>query len=62
MKKIEVVISAKGETTVQTTGYAGPECLEASKWLETAIGTVTAERKTSEFFQLSQSQQQEVRE
>jgi hypothetical protein len=35
---IEVTVSPKGETTVQTKGYAGADCLEASKWLEQVLG------------------------
>ncbi len=43
---IEVVVSPKGETTIQTKGYAGPNCLQASKFLEQALGLVTNDRKT----------------
>ena len=61
MKTIEVLISPTGASEVQTKGYAGPECLEASRWLESALGTVAAERKTSEFFS-AETQQQEVQQ
>ena len=44
---IEVTVSPKGETTVQTKGYAGAECLKASKYLE-ALGVVASDRKTTE--------------
>ena len=33
---IEVLVSPQGETTVQTKGYAGPDCLQASRFLEQA--------------------------
>src|SRR5262245_32480727 len=33
---IEIVVSPKGEATVRTKGYAGGDCLQASKWLENA--------------------------
>jgi hypothetical protein len=46
---IEVVVSPSGETTVQTKGYAGGACLAASQFLE-ALGVVSADRKTSEFY------------
>jgi hypothetical protein len=46
---IEVVISPQGEATVQTKGYAGSDCLQASKFLEAALGVVTTDKKTSEF-------------
>src|SRR5208282_3195895 len=31
---IEVIVSPQGEATVQTKGYAGADCLQASKFLE----------------------------
>ena len=47
---IEVIVSPKGEATVQTKGYAGGDCLAASKFLEQALGVTTAEIKTAEFY------------
>lgn len=55
---IEVVVSPKGETTVQTKGFVGGDCLQASKWLEQALGVNAGERKTAEFFQIAQAEQQ----
>jgi hypothetical protein len=48
-KVIEIIVSPKGETTVQTSGFAGGECREASKFVEQALGQRTGERLTSEF-------------
>jgi hypothetical protein len=50
-KIIEVTVSLRGETTVQTQGYTGGDCLAASKFLEQALGISAADRKTAEFFQ-----------
>ncbi len=47
---IEVVVSPQGETTVQTKGYAGSDCLKASQFLEQALGVASADRKTGEFY------------
>jgi hypothetical protein len=59
---IEVVVSPQGQTTVQTKGYAGADCLQASKFLEQALGVSTADEKTAEFYQAaSVSQRQESR-
>ena len=55
---IEVVVSPQGEATVQTKGYAGGDCLRASKFLEDALGVVAQERKTAEFYQPVQAEQQ----
>ncbi len=48
---IEVIVSPSGETTVQTKGYAGSDCLQASRFLEQALGAKTSDRPTSEFYQ-----------
>lgn len=55
---IEVIVDPQGETTVRTTGYSGRSCLDASRWLEEALGIVVAERKTEEFFATAEEQQQ----
>jgi hypothetical protein len=47
---IDVIVSPQGETTVQTRGYAGGDCLQASKFLERSLGIVATEQKTTEFF------------
>ena len=48
---IQVTVSPRGEATVQTKGYAGADCLQASKFLEQALGITTADEKTAEFYQ-----------
>ena len=55
---IEVVVSPTGEATVQTKGYSGGDCLRASRFLEQALGTATADRKTEEFYQTAPVEQQ----
>jgi hypothetical protein len=55
---IEVIVSPTGETTVQTKGYAGADCLSASRFLEQALGVTTAELKTAEYHQTVPTQQQ----
>lgn len=47
---IEVIVSPTGETSIQTKGYTGADCQQASKFLEQALGIATADRKTSEFY------------
>jgi len=54
---IEVTVSPTGETTVQTKGYAGADCLQASKFLEQALGVVATDRKTGEFYSPTEMQQ-----
>jgi hypothetical protein len=55
---IEVTVSPVGEVTIQTKGYAGADCLQASKSLEQALGVTTAERKTAEFYAAASTQQE----
>ena len=55
---IEVVVSPTGETTVQTKGYAGADCLLASRFLEQALGITTSDRKTAEYHLTAPVQQQ----
>ncbi|MGE3805247.1 MAG: DUF2997 domain-containing protein [Gemmataceae bacterium] len=59
MRIIEVVVRPNGETTVQTRGFAGSDCVQASKFLENALGTVVNDVKTAEFYGTN-SQQQEI--
>jgi hypothetical protein len=54
---IEVTVSPQGEATVQTKGYSGGDCLRASKFLEEALGSSTAERKTADYYQFVPSEQ-----
>lgn len=55
---IEVTVSPQGETKIQTKGYEGPRCQEASKFLEQALGVTTADRRTSEFYVQTPAEQQ----
>ncbi len=56
-KVIEIVVDLKGEATVQTRGFTGSECREASKFVEQALGQGTAETLTAEFHQGQQADQ-----
>jgi Protein of unknown function (DUF2997) len=54
---IEVIVSPQGEATVQTKGYTGGDCLQASKFLEESLGIAAADRRTAEFYQSVPSEQ-----
>lgn len=49
MKVIEVIVAADGSTRVETKGFNGAECKQASRFLETALGRRIDETLTSEF-------------
>lgn len=55
---IEITVSPKGEVNVQTKGYAGGDCLSASRFVELALGIVVSEQKTAEFYQPAAVEQQ----
>jgi len=59
-KTIEIIVTPDGQTSVQTLGFSGPSCREASRFVEEALGRATDERLTSEFYQ-TPSVQQDVR-
>jgi len=50
-KIIEITVSPTGETTVQTKGFTGSSCREASKALERALGVVQSDTPTAELYQ-----------
>ena len=54
---IEITVSQTGQTDVQTKGFSGGECREASKFLEEALGQRDSETLTAEFHQSAQQQQ-----
>ena len=56
-KIIEVLISPTGETTVQTKGFAGEACRQASGWLEKALGIASNDRNTAEFYEAVNTEQ-----
>jgi len=56
-RTIEIIVSPKGETSVQTLGFAGPSCREASKFVEDALGQRLSEKLTAEFHHSQAAQQ-----
>jgi hypothetical protein len=62
MKKIiRVIVGPKGETKIETTGFSGGECREASRFIEQALGQPVSEQLTPEFYQ-AQSTQPQIRQ
>ena len=56
-RTIEIVVSPTGQTQVQTKGFVGSECRQASQFIEQALGQRTGEQLTSEFHQQANQQQ-----
>jgi hypothetical protein len=55
---IELIVSPDGTSKIETKGFTGAGCQEASKFLESALGLRQAEKLTAEFYSQAVSQQQ----
>jgi hypothetical protein len=61
VKTIEITVSSTGQTSIETKGFSGAECRQASKFIETALGQRTDELLTGEFY-AQESQPQRLQE
>jgi hypothetical protein len=61
LKTIIVIVAKDGGTQVETNGFAGSTCQQASRFIEEALGVRQSERLTAEFY-AQQSSQQQVQE
>ena len=61
-KIIEVIVSPKGETRVETKGCQGTGCRLASQFVEVVLGKRTAEQQTAEFFQQDEQVGEDLRQ
>ncbi len=59
MKTIEITVSPAGETRVETKGYAGTACRDATKLLERALGVVASDTPTAEMYQQQPAEQRQ---
>jgi hypothetical protein len=60
-KIIEVIVSPKGGTKIETKGFVGGECRPAGRFMEDALGVRANEKLTAEFYQ-QQSTGQSIQE
>ena len=54
---IEIIVTPQGKTSVQTKGFTGSSCRDASRFIEQALGKQTSETLTAEFHQVQPVQQ-----
>ncbi|WP_339612935.1 DUF2997 domain-containing protein [uncultured Rubinisphaera sp.] len=60
---IEIIVSPNGQTQIETKGFVGTECRNATRFLENTLGQQTDELLKAEFHQaISQQQQAQQRE
>ena len=55
--KIEIIVAPNGQARVETKGFAGAECKQASEFIEQALGQRIGEQLTAEFHQQVASDQ-----
>jgi predicted transcriptional regulator len=48
---LEILVTPEGKASVQTLGFSGATCREASRFIEQALGQAVEERLTAEFHQ-----------
>ena len=56
-RTIEIIVESNGSTRVQTRGFTGSACIDASRFIEEALGKRTSERTTPEFFEVADERQ-----
>ena len=49
-KTITIIVAPDGKTKIETDGYTGSSCRDASRFLEDTLGTGTVERLKDEYF------------
>ncbi len=50
MKTIEITVCPLGQTRIETKGFSGSECMEATQELERALGMSSNNQRTAEFY------------
>ena len=55
-KTIEITVLPNGQTKVETKGFIGAECQQASQFIERALGQAGEEVLKSEFYATSSNQ------
>jgi hypothetical protein len=50
---IEIIVSPQGQTRLETKGFAGASCKDASRFIENALGRKVSEQATAEMHQVA---------
>lgn len=51
MKTIVIIVTSDGQSRLETRGFTGSHCRDASRFLEGALGKVSSEQLTAEYHQ-----------
>jgi hypothetical protein len=61
-KIIEIIVTSKGETKIETKGFSGSECRLASRFVEETLGQRTSEQLTGEYYRDQHQTGQDLRQ
>jgi hypothetical protein len=56
-KTIEIIVAPDGSSRIETKGYSGNSCREASRFMEQALGQSLSEQLKPEFHQSAEQSQ-----
>ena len=59
---IEILVKPDGQIVIETTGFSGSSCRDATRQMEKALGKAVEERLTVEFHQTQTEQRQTTTE
>ncbi|WP_146458615.1 DUF2997 domain-containing protein [Rubripirellula tenax] len=62
MKTIDVIVSPVGASRIETNGFTGDQCRQASAFLEQALGLAENERLKAEFYKTEVRDHQQARQ
>ena len=62
MQKIEITVAPDGTSKVETHGFVGNGCRKASAFIEQALGKTIKESLKADFFRVSESARQELKQ
>ena len=57
MKTITITVDPRGQAKVETSGFAGSECRDASRFVEQALGRPTGEILTADYYRIESARQ-----
>lgn len=58
-RTIQITVASTGEIQIDAVGFKGADCEQATKFLEEALGTISAKQKKPEYHQSNRSKTQQ---
>lgn len=58
-RTIQIIIGTTGEIQIDAVGFQGPDCAQATKFLEEALGVLAKKLKKPEYHQRSNTARQQ---